>query len=144
MSTLLFLVDGIGRDKYMNYYTSLTSMSKKKRHYVSCKKIEFDAMRRDLPCDKSCTLADSGTVLGKVHDDTVIAHAISLPFLLARDLLAEASRAPLPEPSVTSYVGLLRMRFRSSCNPSSKKLRNSCESCCSEPPNCVACMQMER
>ena len=44
---------------------------------------------------------------------------------------------------VRSILGFCRIRFRSSCRPSSRKLRNSCESCCSEPENCGAWLQMD-
>jgi hypothetical protein len=46
--------------------------------------------------------------------------------------------------AVGCEVGLCKIRLRSSCRPSRRKLKNSCESCCSVPPNCPACAVIER
>ena len=57
MSTLLFLVDGIGKDKYMKLLYVVDVCNVRNKTPVSC--ITDEGVRRDRPYDKSGTLAGS-------------------------------------------------------------------------------------
>jgi hypothetical protein len=94
MSTLLFLVDGIGKDRYIKVLY-VVDVYDDKRPSSAAQPVEV--FGRDSPCDKSGTLAGSGTVLGKsLRRDC--RSACDTPSTPARSRFAgEASRAPLPE-----------------------------------------------
>ena len=94
MSTLLFLVDGIGKDKYIKLLYVVDVYDDKR---PSSAAQPMEVFGRDSPCDKSGTLAGSETVLGKsLRRDCC--SACDRPSTPARSrFVGEASRAPLPE-----------------------------------------------
>jgi hypothetical protein len=94
MSTLLLLVDGIGKDRYIKLLY-VVDVYDDKRPSLAAQPME--AFGRDSPCGKSGTLADSGTVPGKSlrRDCCSACDRSSIP---ARSrFVGEASRAPLLE-----------------------------------------------
>ena len=91
MLTLLVLVDGMGKDKYMKLLYVVDVYLK----YVSLETSQ--RVRLDLLCHRSGTLADFGTVLGK-SQQRCYRSACDRSSIPARLRSAEeASRAPLPE-----------------------------------------------
>ncbi|SRR6266403_767705 len=95
MLTLLFLADGMGKDKYMKLLY-VVDVYLKKINLLASKQVKY--ARRDSLCHTSCTLVDFGTVLGK-SQRRCYRSACDISSIPARLRSAEeVSQAPLPEP----------------------------------------------
>lgn len=105
MPTLLVLVDGMGKDKYMKLlYVVDVYLKEKEKHSVS-----FETgvgVRLDLLCHMSGTLADFGIALGKSQRQCYRSACDRSSILARLQSAEEASRAPLPEwssPHASAY-----------------------------------------